>query len=533
MSQLPDIDSNLLITGIVELASDAYEGRAPGSTGEARTVGYLVNQFKSMGLQPGNTDGSYVQNVPLVGIKTEGAPLILTNGDEQRELAWGDQVVAWTKHVVESAMVINSEMVFVGYGVVAPEYDWDDYKDVDVRGKTLVMLVNDPPVRDPSSPDGLDPNVFRGIAMTYYGRWTYKFEIAAERGAAAALIIHETEPAGYPFSVLQGSNSGERFDLVTPDKNLSRASIEGWIPVDQGRALLGMAGRDFDSLKAQARTRQFKPVPLGITASMALTNTLRTIDSQNVVARLEGRDPRVAHEHVIYTAHWDHLGVGPEVDGDGIYNGAKDNASGTAGLLEIARAFTRLPEPPRRSVLFLAVTAEEQGLLGSQHYSVAPIYPLADAVANINLDGLNMYGRTSDVTLVGYGASDLDNYVREAAGEQGRVVRPDPKPQNGNYYRSDHFNLASQGVPALFTNDGADFIGQTSEFSERVRREYTERDYHKPSDDVKEDWDPSGASEDLKLVLAVGYRVAEAEAIPEWSPGSEFRALREKILEQR
>jgi len=533
MSQLPDIDSHSLMEGIVELASDDYQGRAPGSKGETQTVGYLVNQFKSMGLQPGNTDGSYVQDVPLVGIRTEGAPLIVKDGDEQRELAWNDQVVAWTKHVVGSAIVIDSEMVFVGYGVVAPEYDWDDYKDVDVKGKTLLMLVNDPPVRDPSSPDGLDPNVFGGSAMTHYGRWTYKFEIAAEQGAAAALIIHETEPAGYPFSVLQGGNGGERFDLVTPDRNMNRASIEGWVPVEQGRTLLGMAGQDFDALKAQARTRQFKPVPLGITASMALTNTLRTIDSQNVVARLEGRDPSVAHEHVIYTAHWDHLGVGSEVDGDSIYNGAKDNASGTAGLLEIARAFTQLPEPPRRSILFLAVTAEEQGLLGSQHYSVAPIYPLADAVANINLDGLNMYGRTSDLTLVGYGASDLDNYVRAAAGEQGRVVRPDPEPQSGNYYRSDHFNFARQGVPALYPDDGADFVGQTPEMSARVQREYRALDYHKPSDEVKDDWDSSGASEDLKLVLAVGYRVAEAETIPEWSPGNEFRARREEMLKQR
>ena len=530
---MPDIDTDSLMTSIGVLASDEYQGRAPGSQGEEQTVEYLVKEFRGMGLQPGNVDGSYVQNVPLVGIRTEGAPLIVKDGSEQHELIWGDQVVAWTKQVVEAALVINSEMVFVGYGIVAPEYDWDDYKDVDVRGKTLVMLVNDPPVRDPSSPDGLDPHLFGGRAMTYYGRWTYKFEIAAEKGAAAALIIHEAESAGYSFSVLQAGNVGERFDLITPDRNMNRASIEGWVPVDQGRALLGMAGQDFDVLKTQARTREFKPVALGVTASMTLTNKLRTLDSQNVVARLPGRDPTVAHEQVIYTAHWDHLGIGPERDGDGIYNGAKDNASGTAGLLEIARAFTRLPDPPRRSVLFLAVTAEEQGLLGSQHYSVDPIYPLADAVAVINLDGLNMYGRTSDLTLVGLGASDLDGYARDAAGEQGRVVRPELETQHGHYYRSDHFSFAKRGVPALYPNDGVDFIGQSAEFSERIRGNYAERDYHKPSDEVKDDWDPSGAGEDLKLLLAVGHRVAEAETIPEWSPGHEFKARREEMLQER
>jgi Zn-dependent M28 family amino/carboxypeptidase len=531
IGELPDIDADAVLAHTKVLASDEYEGRGPGTKGEELTVNYLVEQFKKIGLQPGNTDGTYVQNVPLVGITADGAPLIVKNaaGTEHR-VPWGSELVAWTKHVADSAAIESSEMVFVGYGVVAPEFDWDDYKGVDVKGKTLVMLINDPPVPDPSNPMQLDPKTFGGRAMTYYGRWTYKFEIGAEKGAAGVLIIHETEPAGYPFEVLQGGNLGEKLDLVTPDKNMGRASIEGWTTVDQGRQILKLAGQDFDALKKLAATRDFKPVPLGLTASIRLRNKLRTMASQNVVARLEGRERR--DEYVVYTAHWDHLGIGPAVNGDRIYNGAVDNAVGTAGIVEIARAFTKLPQKPRRSVLFLAVTAEEQGLLGSQYYTVQPIYPLAKTAAIINLDTLNVHGRTKDLTLVGFGASDLDDYARDAAGEQGRVLRPDPEPEKGFYYRSDHFNFAKQGVPALDPDEGVDFVGKPPEFSAKVRGDYTEQRYHKPADIVLPEWDLSGAREDLKVFFAVGYRVAEADRFPEWKPGNEFRAIREKMLRQ-
>jgi len=420
-------------------------------------------------------------------------------------------------------------MVFVGYGVVAPEFNWDDYKGLDVKGKTLVMLVNDPPVPDPNNASELDPKTFGGKAMTYYGRWTYKYEIGAQKGAAGVLIVHETGPAGYPFEVVQ-SKVTEQFDLVTPDKNMGRASIEGWITLDRGKKLLKMAGQDFDALKKQAATRDFKPVPLGVTASMALHNKLRTIDSKNVVARLEGGDPTLKDEYVVYTAHWDHLGIGPAVNGDRIYNGAKDNAVGTAGLLEIARAFTKLPAPPKRSILFVSVTAEEQGLLGSQYYSVTPLYPLAKTLANINIDGLNVHGRTRDLTLIGFGASELDDYVSDAAGEQGRVVRPDPEPEKGFYYRSDHFNFAKQGVPALDPDEGIEFIGKPPEYGKNVRDDYTEHNYHKPSDEVRPDWDLSGAGEDLELLFAVGYRVAQADRFPQWRPGNEFKAKRDAML---
>jgi Zn-dependent M28 family amino/carboxypeptidase len=525
IGQLPSIDMNAVLSHTRVLSSDAFEGRAPGTKGEEVTVNYLVDQFKRVGLKPGNTDGTYIQKVPLVGITPTPAPLVLRKGSAQQTLKWKDDVVAWTKHVAETATLDNSELVFVGYGVVAPEYNWDDYKGLDVKGKTLVMLVNDPPVPDPSNASELDPKTFGGKAMTYYGRWTYKYDIGAQRGAAGVLLIHETGPAGYPFSVVQGK-TGEQFDLITPDKNMGRAAIEGWITLDQGRKLLKMAGQDFDALKQQAATREFKPVPLGVTASMTLHNKLRTIDSKNVLARLDGGDPKLKDEFVVYTAHWDHFGK----NADGIFHGAEDDALGCASLIEMARAFTKLPAPPRRSILFLAVTAEEQGLLGSQYYSVTPIYPLAKTVADINMDSWNVHGRTKDLTLVGYGASDLDDYARDAAGEQGRLVHADAEPEKGFYYRSDHFNFAKQGVPALDPDGGMQFIGQPADYGQKMRDEWNEQRYHKPADVVMPEWDMTGTREDVKVFFAIGYRVAQADKMPEWKPGNEFKAKRDAVL---
>ena len=312
-----------------------------------------------------------------------------------------------------------------------------------------------------------------------------------------------------------------------------RPAIEGWLSLDRARDLVRLGGQDFGTLKSQASSRDFKPVPLGVRASMTIKNTLRTLDSRNVIARLDGRDPQLKSEYVIYSAHWDHLGIGPAVNGDTIYNGAKDNAVGVAGMLEVARAFTKLPTPPRRSILFLALTAEEQGLLGSQYYAVTPLHPLARTVANINIDGMNVNGRTRDLTLVGYGASELDDYARDAAGEQGRIIRADPEPEKGFYYRSDHFNFAKQGIPALDPDEGLDYIGKSREFGEQARAEWNERDYHQPSDVVRSSWDLTGALEDLKVFLAVGYRVAEADAMPEWKPGNEFKARRDEMLKGR
>jgi Zn-dependent M28 family amino/carboxypeptidase len=529
IGELPDVDINSVLAHTKTLSADEFEGRLPGTRGEELTVKYLVDQFKAIGLKPGNTDGTYVQKVPLVGITPTPAPMVFKKGARQERLKWKDDFVAFTKRVSPTARLDNSELVFVGYGVVAPEFNWDDYKGIDLKGKTLVMLINDPPVPDPASATELDPNTFGGKAMTYYGRWTYKYEIAAEKGAAGALIIHETGPAGYPFSVWQ-SRTGEQFDLVTPDKNMGRAAIEGWISNEQGRMLLAMAGQDFDALKQQAATREFRPVPLGVTASITLRNKLRTIDSQNVLAKLEGSDPALKDEYVVYTAHWDHLGKGPE----GIYHGAQDNALGCASLLELGRALTKIVVPPKRSILFLAVTAEEQGLLGSQYYSVTPVYPLARTLANINMDSWNVNGRTRDMTLVGYGFSELDDFARDAAGEQGRLVHGDTEPEKGFYYRSDHFNFAKQGVPALdvHSNSNMDYIGKPKEYAEQVQSEWTARHYHQPSDVVTPNWDLTGTREDLKVFLAMGYRVAQAAKYPEWKPGTEFRAKREEQLKQ-
>jgi Zn-dependent M28 family amino/carboxypeptidase len=527
MAQLPDVDTKAVLEHVKVLSSDEYEGRAPGSKGEELSVAYLVDQFKKIGLKPGNTDGTYIQKVPLVGITPTPAPLVFTKGSQKLTLKWKDDVVAWTKHVADEARIDKSDLVFVGYGVVAPEFGWDDYKGVDVKGKTVVMLINDPPVPDPANPGQLDPKVFGGRAMTYYGRWTYKYEIAAMKGAAGAIIVHETEPAAYPFSVVQNKVT-EQFDLVTPDKNMGRVSIEGWIPVEQAHALFTLAGQDFDALKTLAATREFKPVALGVTASMTMHNTLRTFDSQNVMGKIDGADPAHRDEYVIYTAHWDHLGKSAE----GIFHGAVDNASGAGSILEIARAMLKVAPAPQRSMLFVSVTAEEQGLLGSEYYAVTPVYPLAKTLANINIDGINVHGRTTDITLIGYGASDLDDYTRAAAAEQSRTIRPDAEPEKGGYYRSDHFNFAKLGVPALDPDGGVDFIGKPAGYSQKVRDEYTNNRYHSPTDVITPEWDLSGAADDLKLLLAVGYRVAQAEKYPEWKAGNEFKAIREKQLQK-
>jgi Zn-dependent M28 family amino/carboxypeptidase len=529
---MPRIEPQPILEHVKVLASDEFEGRAPGTKGEEKTVGYLVEEFKKLGLKPGNTDGTFIQKVPLVGIQAANTvPLTVTKGAQKETFKWADDVVAWTKRVTDGAEIKSSDLVFVGYGVDAPEFNWNDFKDVDVKGKTLVVLVNDPPVPDSSDPSKLDAKTFGGKAMTYYGRWTYKFEQGARKGAAGILIVHETEPAGYPFSVVQG-NLREKFDLVTPDKNMGRAAIEGWITLDAARRIFKMAGQNFDALKKQAVTREFKPVPLGLQASVGVRNTLRTVDSQNVLAKLEGRDSARRDEYVVYSAHWDHLGVGTPVKGDNIYNGALDNASGVASLLEIARAFTKVEPKPKRSILFLMVTAEEQGLLGSQYYSVAPVYPLEKTLANINIDGVNQWGRTKDITVIGLGASDLDDYLREAAAEQGRTLRPDPESEKGFYYRSDHFNFAKQGVPALYTDTGIEFIGKDAAYSQKKRDEYTSTDYHAPSDHIKPDWDLSGAADDAQLMLLVGYRVADADRFPEWKPGNEFKAKRDAMLKK-
>jgi Zn-dependent M28 family amino/carboxypeptidase len=521
---LAAIDTATLMMHTRVLADDSLMGRQPGSAGEEKTVAYLEGQFKAMGLAPGNTDGTYIQKVPLVGITVSNSPtMTFAKGATKKTLKWRDDYVAWTKHVEPTASLDASELVFVGYGTEAPEFKWDDYKGTDVAGKTLVMLVNDPPLADTS--------IFGGNRMTYYGRWTYKYEQGMKHKAAGVLLVHETERAGYGFNVIQGKTA-EQFDLVAPDKNMGRANVEGWITLDQAKALFTMAGQNFDSLKAKAATAEFTPVSLGVTASVKIENKLRTIDSRNVVAKLEGSDPALKDQYMVYTAHWDHFGIGTPINGDSIYNGAADNATGTAGLLAMAKAFKAMKTPPKRSILFLAVTAEEQGLLGAQYYTVTPIYPLAKTVANINMDVLNQSGPTSDLTVIGLGNSELDDYAAAAAAEQKRTLRPDAEPEKGFYYRSDHFNFAKLGVPAFYPEPGMEFIGKPAGFGKQKRDEYTTNYYHQPSDDIKPDWDLSGAVQDLHLLLTMGYRIANAAKMPEWRAGNEFRAAREKMLQQ-
>ncbi len=507
---------------IQTLASDEFMGRGPSSEGEEKTVSYLKEQFQQLGLQPGNGD-SYYQEVPLVEITAKSDARLMIGGKGQgNSFSYGDEYMAWTKRVVGRTSINNSELIFVGYGTVAPEYDWNDYAGLDVRGKTVVMLVNDPGF------ETHDEDLFNGNAMTYYGRWTYKYEEAARQGAASALIIHETKPAGYPWEVVSSSWSGPQFDLVSEDTNMSRCAIEGWLTIETANKVFGQAGLNLDELKSAALQRDFSAVPLGLTASLALSNDISQSRSKNVIAVLPGTNR--PEEYVFYMAHWDHLGMDPNLEGDQIYNGALDNATGTAGLLELAEAFTQLKNPPERSIAFLAVTAEEPGLLGSKHYATNPIYPVTKTVAAINMDGLNVHGKMKDITIIGYGNSELDEYLISAAKKQERTVNPDPQPEKGYFYRSDHFSFAKEGIPALYADQGIDHVEHGKEWTQAQLDNYTAERYHKPSDEYDPNWDLSGAVDDLRLLFRLGYELANESTFPNWSEGSEFRGKRDRDM---
>lgn len=514
------ISSDRLVEWTRTLSSDEFQGRGPSSPGEDKTVAYLRDEYQALGLQPGNGD-SWYQEVPLVEITVRGAPTLTIRGSNaQLPLGWTDQYVAWTKRVVETSSLENSELVFVGYGIVAPEYGWNDYDGLDMAGKTAVILVNDPGFATQ------DSSVFRGNSMTYYGRWTYKFEEAARQGAAGAIIIHHEAPAGYPWEVVTGSWTGPQFDLVRDGGNMGRVAVEGWIEEDAATQVFEMAGQDLAALEAAAAQPGFRAVPLGIDASVTLNNNLRESTSRNVLAVLPGTTR--ADEYVVYMAHWDHFGTStdPSLE-DKIFNGAVDNATGTAALLELARTFASLPERPARSVLFLAVTAEEQGLLGSAYYATYPVYPTNKTAAAINIDGLNLDGPMNDITAVGFGNSELDDYLERAAAAEGRVVNPDPEPEKGFYYRSDHFSFAKVGVPALYTDAGIDQVEHGPEWTLERRADYTANRYHKPSDEFNEEWDWRGAVDDLRLLFDVGYRIADSADFPNWRDGNEFKAIRD------
>jgi Zn-dependent M28 family amino/carboxypeptidase len=521
-----------LLKHIKVLASDEFEGRAPGSKGEELSVKYISEQFKALGLKPGNPNGTYMQDVPLAGITT-AASASFTVGDKTTTLKFPDDYVASSARLQPEVKAENTDVVFVGYGIVAPEYGWDDYKDVDVKGKTILMLINDPPIPDPADPTKLDPKMFKGRAMTYYGRWTYKYEIAAQKGAAAAVIIHETEPAAYPYSVVMTSWAKENFEIDAANKNMDAVPVRSWITLDVAKKLLADSGQDFDTLKKAAMTKEFRPVAIGAKANFDLKQTVRSFKSRNVVGKIDGSDPKLKDEWVLYTAHWDHLGRHTELKGDQIFNGALDNASGVATILEIAKAHMRLPAPTKRSILVMAPTAEEAGLLGAKFYANNPLYPLEKTLADINIDGASAWGKTSDIEDTSDGNSTLDDMLGDAAARHGRVLKPNSQPEKGSFYRADHFEFSKLGVPSLYPGTGKDVIGKPAGFGMEKRNEYVAKHYHQPSDEVDPAWDLSGAADDAVLLFEVGYQVANGDKYPEWKPGTEFKAKRDEMMKNK
>jgi len=520
-----------LLAHIKVLASDEFEGRAPGTKGEELSVKYISDQFKKIGLKPGNPDGTYTQEVPLAGIKSEPR-MSFTIGDKTIDLKYPDDFVASSARLQPEIKVDKSNVVFVGYGIVAPEYGWDDYKDVDVRGKTLLMLIGDPPIPDSKDPSKLDEKMFKGKAMTYYGRWTYKYEIAAQKGAAAAIIVHETQPAAYPWQVVKSSWGKENFELDNPNKNVDAVSARSWITLDVAKKLVADCGQDFDAFKKTATTKDFRPLTLNAKANIQIKQQIREFKSHNVIGNLEGSDPKLKDEHVIYTAHWDHLGRHPELQGDQIFNGAIDNASGVASVIQIAAAFMKVNPPPKRSVLFMATTAEEAGLLGAKFYAEHPLYPLEKTLADINIDGVNPWGKTHDLEDLTNGNSALDDLLGQAAARQGRVMKPNSEPEKGGFYRVDSFEFAKAGVPVLHAARGIEIIGKPPEYGKQKRDEFVAKHYHQPSDEVDPGWDLSGAVQDVQLLFEVGYQVANGDKFPEWEAGSEFKAKRDAMLKK-
>lgn len=504
------------------LSSDEFEGRAPGTRGEELTIDYVTEVFQQHSIEPLN-DGSYLQPVPLVRI----APTRVTNLTVNRqtngpdELQYRDDMMAWTPRVVDTVSLEDSELVFVGYGIVAPEYNWNDYEGLDVEGKTVVMLVNDPGYATQ------DDALFTGNAMTYYGRWTYKFEEAARQGAAGALIIHETGPAGYGWGVIAGG-SPVRFDLARENRNMDRSEIEGWITTESAESLFDKVGMTLEEARQQALAPDFSPFSLQASTSITVENEFSYIDTHNIAGYIPGA--KYPEEHVIYMAHWDHMGVEP-ISGD-IFNGAQDNASGTAAVLAMAEKFAQ-SEPPERSVVFLLVGAEERGLLGSAWYADHPLLPLEQAAAGINMDVLNVYGPMRDFVVVGWENSDIQNYAAPFVDMQNRVMAPETNPEAGIFYRSDHFSLAKQGVPVLYAKGGNDHFELGRSWGEEQRAIYNRDAYHKPADEYDPEWDLRGAHQDMWIYFRVGEQLANSRDWPRWAAGNEFEALRLETEETR
>ena len=523
-SETSEIEA-MLHQHISVLASDEFEGRAPATPGEEQTINYLQSEFEALGIDPGNGE-SYFQSVSVTEITTANdAVLTFSGSNYDVELEYATEMIVGSQQQIPTTSIVDSELVFVGYGVVAPERDWNDYAGIDVVGKTVVILVNDPGYATQ------DPDVFNGNAMTYYGRWTYKYEEAARQGAAGALIVHETGPAGYGWEVVSGSWSGPQIGLQADNLNSDKNDIEGWLTLNSAEALFAGAGLNYQQLKATAAQPGFTAVPLGdVTASVAIQNSVRTSLSQNVIAMIPGTERPT--ETIIYTAHWDHLGVNAEILGDNIYNGAADNATGTAALLAMAKMHADAGPAPR-SVVFLAVTAEESGLLGSRWYTEHPVFPLATTVANINIDVLNTYGPMHDIVVVGNGSSELEAYLEEAATAQGRYIVEEPNPERGYYYRSDHFNFAKAGVPALYAESGEDSVEFGKKWGAEQAQDYNENRYHAPSDEYDPNWNLEGAAQDILLYFDVASKLSRESSFPNWLEGNEFKSIRDATSSSR
>ncbi|MCE5233740.1 MAG: M28 family peptidase [Mizugakiibacter sp.] len=521
-----DITAGDFAAHLKRLSSDEFEGRKPGTIGERLTSDYIVEQFKRMGLEPGN-HGDWFQSVPVVSTELQNTDVALdvAAGGGSEKFAYKTDMVVGTLQADPDVKLDGSDVVFVGYGVDAPEYQWNDYAGLDVKGKTVVVLVNDP------GWDRNDAALFKGRAMTYYGRWTYKFEEAARKGAAACFIVHETEPAAYPWSVVEHSWTGPQLDLPSSEDPAPRLPVAGWLTHEAAQRLFAKAGLDFDKLKVAADQRGFKPVALNAKASIELRSKIEHTRSVNVLGLLKGSER--PDEAVIYTAHWDHLGQDPGLKGDQIFNGAIDNGTGVSALLEIAEAFAHQQPKPKRSVLFAAVTLEESGLLGSKYYVAHPVFPLDKTVADINMDALPIIGPEKDMEVVGYGQSELEDYLKAALAAEGRTMTPESTPEKGHYFRSDHFNFAKAGVPALDASGGSDLVDGGEAAGRAAKADYVEHRYHAPADEFNPNWDYRGVIEDVQTLYAVGEKLAGESTFPQWRPDSEFRAAREKSMQQK
>lgn len=509
---------------IAVLADDSLMGRKPFTAGETKTINYISQQFKNLGLEPGN-NGSYFQDVPLVEITGSPSPTMEINGEKSKiTLNHLTDFVASTRQELDEIELKNSPLVFAGYGVVAPEYNWNDYAGLDVKGKTVIVLVNDPGFKSD------DRKLFKGDTMTYYGRWTYKYEEAARQGAAGVIIVHQAEPASYPWTVVASSFPGAKFYLQQKDKHLSRCKTEGWITEDAAKRLFSAAGITGD-IRVLARKKDFKAMPLNMTLSLTIHNKLKYSTSHNVIATLKGSTN--ANEFIIYSAHWDHLGIGkPDTKGDSIYNGAVDNADGVASLISTAKAFSEVKEKPHRSIVFLAVTAEEQGLLGSEFYATHPVYPLNRTIADLNMDALGSYGETKDFAITGKGQNDLEDYVLKFAKADDRIVVGDQNPGAGGYYRSDHFNFAKAGIPALDMNNGMISLTHDAGWAKAKQKDYNLHHYHQASDNYTPDMDATGMAQVANLLFNVGYQLSGQTTYPGWKNGSEFKIIRETSLKK-